>query len=313
MELLVQRYNFGDTRHIVGVESMAEQVPSPAWLEKINTKLAAKGIAPADRVRIARETWFDEQGIAWNIFCIDHPSFKTIINWFSQNTKFGALQQEAFRLGAFLWDCSFWSLNIPIAYGMQSITADRILACVQDMPVYQKNLLIQNASALDGLCQSFIAQLTLFHLLETVSTLKENHPVDTLYGVELLEAADLHFESVTYQLSKPSPNPRIIETLRFVVEVALKAILACHHKRAPREVKEFGGKQGHDLSLLYQAASETGCTFTFPKASIQIFPDVSKRYEAGQFDPQMVWGAFQIALEILLQAVDKIEHALNPH
>lgn len=291
---------------------MSAQVPDSAWLENINKALADQGVEPCGRVTEALGAWLPEPCDVFTLLL--HPANTVIREWFAKNTKVGSLQAEPFRLGAFFWDYSFWSLKIPLTYGSIEITDDFVFSRFEDIPEYQKSLLQQDKPGSEALFKHFRDELRLFHHMENVTKAKDTADENSLHGVELLEAANLHFEAASYLLGKPTPNPRVVEVLRFVVEIALKALLASHYKLTPIAVKkDFGGNGGHDLDCLYASVLSAGYNMGFERSALKVFPNVGSRYLAEQFNSLNTWNAYQLALQAALLAAERIEESLIAH
>lgn len=292
---------------------MLNEEPSDEWLEGINASFVNEGVVPGERPKKAIDSWFcgKSQG---PFGPIGTPAFARIMGWFMTNTKFGDELAEPIRYSVFFFDHSFWALNVPLPIG------NRI--CIDPFKYLQmnaeatRNMLRKDTVALEALNNHLEREIDLLLTVENIHKKIETGRF-VPNGWPLLLSADLHLQAAAALLRLPQPNPRVIELIRFSVEIALKAFISAHDgfpdvrwDDGKFRTETLSIKNGHDLDALFDLATARGECSLFAKLELSMFPKVEARYSATPRSLSDSWHAYQLGLDYVFMAVRYIEASL---
>lgn len=259
---------------------------SESELEKLNEEFRAEDIEPRKRPLEAIQRISERTNRSIN-FPSEEADF--IFRWFEKNTKPGSHAIGSLHQGAYYYDSTFWSVNIPMAYGFVQLNA---LDALDGMPQNIKTSLYENRKAIWD------------YVIFWADCLDFGYAYDDLYksknidrfGRQLLCAGYEELSSATSLLLEHRPNKRAIMNCRMATEMLLKCFIAFKDGLTEDQAKRLG----HNLENIfdrfldvsnYQHLAEI-------KSLLRVFPDIHERYKAQEVDNSSLFDGYCFAQSI---------------
>ncbi len=214
------------------------------------------------------------------------PAADKIADWFVTNTKPGSHAIGALFTGAFYFDASFWSVTIPIFYGMHKFDP---LDSLQTMPAVIKTALWQHPQARQILVHYWC---DCFDFAVGVNILRKDNSLDPR-ALSFLRNAEAELTGAIAQLLLDRPNLKAILGFRMGCEIFLKFFLVHRLKLTDDELK----KRSHRIDDLARECFKVVplAEFDFIAKGAAAFPAVSDRYTGAEKSMVEVFDATYLA------------------
>lgn len=262
---------------------MIDQRTLEDWLNSANARYRVEETPPRQRPFRALGDFSREFKYSLSL---DSPIAKSILDWFYKHSAPGSHAIGSMFTGAFYFDAYFWHLHIPIGYGTFSINAFDFL---ETMPQAVKEHLAKD--------QEYSSNLALYSA----------DCCDYAYGIDELKMAnrlsskaslflnngDRELRGAVAQLLLSRPNTKAILALRMACEIFLKVLLIQEKNLTDSQLKNLSHKIKDIAGECFLATSIP--EFEAVAISANVFPEVSERYDGGDWKLSEVWSALFIA------------------
>ena len=261
------------------------------WLQAINGQFGNEEIPYIRRPFEAISRLSAERKIS---VTIPSPLADDIFKWFEEHSAVGAHAVGSMFTSAFYYDAYFWKLEIPIAYGTVQLNA---LDALTRMPQRVKAQLQSDRSIMWRFVALWVDSMDYAYGIDDLgrgSRLPTKPNRD--FAVQLTSSAHRELEATARLLAESQvPNAKALETARMATEIFLKAYLAVHGVLVELEAQK---KFGHNLEKLLSAcqACRGGRELDDLSSHLTIFPSMGARYEGTEYENQLLWSGFAVAL-----------------
>lgn len=274
-----------------GIESVVDAIePTEAWLLAANARYRAADIPPKHRSARAWRDYALEHGVPLEI---GHPIARRIVAWFEVRSTPSNMAVGPFFRGAFFWDSTFWSMDVPVIFGTVRIN---VFAMLTEMPPHLKLELSQDKRALDELVTCFVSAtdcaLSVDQLEGAISGFRRDF---LLSGYRELSAAS----SV---LLSTEPTGKATNSLTLAVEMFGKWLLST---RSGLDEKAAKNKYRHDVEAILR-----DCSQYLPQSEhsalaqlTRLLPPMEHRYKASDPEPRELWTCYLSAIEVIASLV----------
>lgn len=217
---------------------------------------------------------------------MDAPIAKSILDWFYKHSAPGSHAIGSMFTGAFYFDAYFWPMHIPVGYGTFSISA---FDCLETMPEAVKEFLAKNQQDAKNLALYWIDCCDYAYGFDE---LQKTNKLDSRAFV-FLNNGDRELRGAVAQLLSPRPNTKAILALRMACEIFLKVLLIQEKNLTNSQLRNLSHKIKDIAGDCHVA---TGVPeFDSVATAASVFPEVSERYDGGEWKLSEVWNALYVA------------------
>lgn len=260
-------------------------IPSEDWLKNLNEKLRWEDVHPKARPFLAIKEFSKEFHYPFLNFNSDEV--RTILNWFSENTKPGSHAIGSMYKGAYYFDACFWSVNIPLGYGKQFVidAFDSL-----QMPDNLKQQIESDPKESGDFMFLFVDCFDYAYGYDDILKLKTFNELATNF----IRSANKELQATVSLLLEENPKPKAIETARMAVEMFLKAILVIEDSWNENTLRK---KINHDLiKAIDYCVSVTGSKeLQHLRSRMSFFPDIYERYQGKTRTTADLWQGYALA------------------
>jgi hypothetical protein len=267
-----------------GSEGAGEGVPpiSVEWLVKFNEHMASQGVPHIERPFRAWSQVSTEHQRAYEFGSLESAF---IFKWFEDNAPSGAHFIPHFFTGAFYFDAGFWPVSIPYFAGSSMLDGRQAVA---DMPDQFWNRLASNREFMEDF-KAVWADCIDYGVGVREFRSRDDNGAPWL---KFLRSGDKELSAAIGLLCRLKPESKAIESARMAVEMFLKAAL-CHSGMGLGDAKNLSHNLKKALNAILGRFPESG--FRELEMRLDIFPPISDRYEAREYERQQLWDAYKIA------------------
>ncbi|CAM3829979.1 hypothetical protein [Pseudoalteromonas maricaloris] len=253
-------------------------------LEKINEEFKLEGVPHIQRSFLAMSKLSKKLGISIQ-FGSQESDY--VSDWFARRSKASALCVGSLFEAAYYYDAEFWTVKIPIIFGVVQAEAYDAL----DMPKVNVELISKN----DNKSRSYaLFWADCMDFSYGISDLQSSH--DDSFGIQLLGAGFEELRSATSALLAQKVNKRAIMNARMALEMFMKSYLAMKGN-----IDEKGARNlGHDLHKALKKVSQVSGK-SFPKDvydSLELYPSINERYSEQKVSTQEIASCYNFALSM---------------
>lgn len=253
------------------------------WLEVTNRRYSSEGVPHKARPFTAMGDFSREYNCS---FAFDHPTAKTIFQWFYEHSPPGAHQVGSVYTAVYLYDTAFWPVHVPLIFGEVSVNA---LDCLETMPSKVKEALASSHQDMWVYATHWVNCMDYGYGQMDLSPSQRLKP----RAAKFLGAAHAELQGANSQLLDARPNVKAILSLRMATEIFLKTVLVQELALTDDELR----KVSHKLEDAARKCAETTKERTFEDIAerVHFYPPVSARYDDTDWPTPRVWEAVTLA------------------